>query len=262
MQKATNPIVSRIGRRAVGIIRRRYHGWVASRRDPEERWRGGIDDEIKFWRDWLETKGSQWPEEYEVRLNPAGQLLDDFVARFLPPDRPRIRILDVGSGPVSSLGFPRSPDGRTVELTAADPLADSYQKLLRRYGIMPPTWPIPLAVEELSNRFDDGVFDLVHARNASDHTVNPVVGIQQMVRVVRPGCYVVLQHYPNEAESEAYAGLHGWNLDEKDGRFIIWHRSSEIDNGHTLGSTADVSYGVMPAGFTPQLSVVNLLYSR
>jgi hypothetical protein len=88
---------------------------------------------------------------------------------------------------VSSLGFPRSPDGRVIELTATDALADSYAKLLHRYGITPPAWPIPLAVEELSKHFDDGAFDLVKARNALDYTVNALVGIQQMVNVVRQG---------------------------------------------------------------------------
>src|ERR1700730_5303117 len=79
---------------AVRAVRLRYYDWVVSRRDPEERWRGGINEEIKYWQRYLETKGFQWPDEYEARVNPTGQLLSEFVARHLPPDRQHIRILD------------------------------------------------------------------------------------------------------------------------------------------------------------------------
>jgi len=227
---------------AVRALRLGYHDWVGSRRDPEERWRGGLDEEVEYWRRYLETKGFRWPDEFDSRVNPNGQMLSELVAQYLPSDRERVRILDVGSGPVSSLGFPRLPDGRVIELTAADALADRYEELLHTYRITPPAWPLPVAVEELSEHFGEGVFDLVHARNALDHTVDAFAGIRQMVRVVRPGCYVILQHYPNVAEFHAYTGLHGWNLDERKGRFVIWQRGSrEIDLEKDIGSAAEVS---------------------
>ena len=108
---------------------------------------------------------------------------------------------------MSSLGFPRSPDGRLIELTATDPLADRYQELLRKYGVEPPAWPVPLAVEELSKRFDDSVFDLVRVCNALDHPVNAIIGDKGGTL----GLLCYLQH-PNEAEGAAYTGLHGCNL--------------------------------------------------
>jgi len=220
-----------------------YRNWVSWRRarsDPAEQWRRGIADEIQFWEHWLETKGGGFPIAYTERLNRHGTLLDDFIARHLPPDQPHIRILDVGSGPVSSLGFPRSPDGRPIELTAADALGRSYGELLHRYGVEPSAWPIPVAVEELSTQFDDGVFDLVFCSNALDHSVNPLLGIRQMLRVVRPGCYVILTHEQNVAEAEGYAGLHGWNFDERNERLKICRGSSEIDVGQVLNN-AEVS---------------------
>jgi hypothetical protein len=78
-------------------------------------------------------------------------------------------------------------------------------------------------------------------RNDLDHSIDPVVSLQQMVHVVRPGGYVVLKHYPDEAEGAAYTGLHSWNLNERKGRFIIWQRPGpEIDVGQALGETAEV----------------------
>lgn len=96
-------------------------------------------------------------------------------------------------------------------------------------------------MEELSTRFDDGVFDLVFCTNALDHSVNPLLGIRQMLRAVRPGCYVILKHEPNVAEAEAYTGMHGWNFDERDERFIIRRGPREIDVGQMLASSAEVS---------------------
>ena len=52
----------------VRAVRLRYCDRVVSRRNPEERWRRGINDEIKFWRRWFETKGLQWPDEYNAGL--------------------------------------------------------------------------------------------------------------------------------------------------------------------------------------------------
>jgi hypothetical protein len=47
-------------------------------------------------------------------------------------------------------------------------------------------------------------------------------GFRQMVAVVRPGGGVLLQHYPSEAETENYTGLHRWNFDWVDGDCLLW----------------------------------------
>jgi hypothetical protein len=46
-----------------------------------------------------------------------------------------------------------------------------------------------------------------------------------MLRVLKPGRVLLLEHYVDEAESAGYEGLHQWNLrPEVDGSFSIWNR--------------------------------------
>jgi len=223
-------------RRALARLTRRL-GW---NRDPRNQWRSGLPREIRYWRGYLESRGGNWPEEFAARLDQSGSMLAPFIARHLPPDQRRSRILDVGSGPLSTLGYPLAPDGRTIDLVATDVLATHYRELLKEFELMPASVPIAVGVEDLSSRFGEGEFDLVHMRNALDHCADPLLGIWQMIHVVRPGGYVLLQHYPNEADHANYTGLHCWNIDEQGGRFYLSRPPEVIDVGARLAGAAEL----------------------
>src|SRR5260370_36562357 len=63
-----------------------------------------LDSERRFWDKWFLTRGLAWPAEYRERLNPQ-QPLSSFYCQFvdqLPASR--VRILDVGAGPLTILG--------------------------------------------------------------------------------------------------------------------------------------------------------------
>jgi SAM-dependent methyltransferase len=84
-------------------------------------------------------------------------------------------------------------------------------------------------MEELLLFFPTERFDLVHCRNALDHAADPLLGIRQMLAVTRLGGAVALDHFPNEGEREGYSGFHQWNLDLRDGRFVLWTPAETID---------------------------------
>jgi hypothetical protein len=42
-----------------------------------------------------------------------------------------------------------------------------------------------------------------------------------MLLVARPGCFVVLNHFPNEATHANFVGMHQWDLDLEHGQFVI-----------------------------------------
>jgi hypothetical protein len=70
----------------------------------------------------------------------------------------------------------------------------------------------------------------VFARNCIDHAYNPESSILQMVDVVKTGRYVLLEHRPNEAETEGYSGLHQWNFSSSlEGDFLISSRSETVN---------------------------------
>ncbi len=87
----------------------------------------GRTEEIAFWRDFVTSERfrANW---LLATPNPELDLEVDLLVRgMIATSAETIRILDIGSGPVShfSNGFPRD----AVELHAADPLADDYDAL-------------------------------------------------------------------------------------------------------------------------------------
>ena len=116
------------------------------------------------------------------------------------------KVLDVGSGPFTTVGTEQS----RIKITACDILADEYKKLLDKSGI---TWIIPVEKQDMEClKYPDELFDIVHCRNALDHTVNPKDALKEMVRVCKPNGYVYLSHYPNVGHNNKYEGDHRWNI--------------------------------------------------
>ncbi|MCC6381323.1 MAG: class I SAM-dependent methyltransferase [Dehalococcoidia bacterium] len=198
----------------------------------------GLALELAWWEWWLLRKGWQWPEEYRRRLDPERPLAPvhrDLLAHL---GRERLRILDVGSGPLSEVG--RRLPGKELEVVAVDPLGRAYTWLLRLSGLRPLVPVVPLSAEDLSRRFPPASFDLVQARNAIDHSRHPRRAIREMLRVVRPGCYVYLQHRVDEAESREHSALHQWNFRCEDGCLVLWGQKGRTDLTAVLAPLATV----------------------
>jgi hypothetical protein len=88
------------------------------------------------------------------------------------------------------------------------------------------------------------------ARNALDHTLDPLPIIHKMVAVVRPGGYVVLRHTVNEAVAERNEQLHQCNFIERNGHCIVWRRprrqrdvAVELGNRVEMPCTSDQFIG-------------------
>ena len=123
-----------------------------------------------------------------------------------------LRVLDVGSGPVSQVGT--LSDRWRIEITAVDPLAAEYLELCDEFGLPRRNGVVERAgdAETLTESFAEETFDLVHCRNALDHASDPLLGIRRMVAVCKVGGACFLAHATNEGETQRYDGLHQWNL--------------------------------------------------
>jgi SAM-dependent methyltransferase len=186
-------------------------------------WAQGVAYEIDFWSEWTRTRGLSWPEDFDSRFDPdlpLDPILAD-LARSAP--RSPVRILDVGSGPATNVG--KHCDDLKIVVEACDPLAFAYERILTAAGVEPVVRTQFAVAEDLSTFFELSLYDLVHCRNALDHSFDPMRGIVEMLKVTRPGGAVVLRHHKNEAEREDYAGFHHYNFDEQDGAFVIWNKS-------------------------------------
>ena len=207
----------------------------------KNKWEVGKSDELAWWREYLVTKGLQWPEDYRNRLN-SQEPLQDYVIQCLDAAEATVALLDVGAGPMTFLG--KRWQGRTVHITAVDPLASQYDQLLTEFGIAPSIRTQPGESEHLLDCFPPNYFDLVHMRNALDHSYDPVLGLQQMLGVVKAGCYVLLAHHVNEGEKGNYAGLHQWNLCVDNNNLVIWNSHTQVCVNDALGDSAQVTASV------------------
>jgi SAM-dependent methyltransferase len=202
-------------------------------------WRKRKRDEVEFWAAWLigAPGTEQWTSDREARLAPTTEISDPIMRGEL--DRypaEHVSILDVGAGPLTSLGY-RYP-GKTLTIVPVDPLADEYDRLLEDAGLVPPIRTIAVAGEDLPEHFGSRTFDFAYACNALDHSADPLRIISNMVAVVRPSGVVVLRHKRNEGEQARYGGLHQWNFDVADGRLLLWNEAEKVDVGSALGGRA------------------------
>jgi SAM-dependent methyltransferase len=221
-------------------------------------WRARRKSEVDFWADWLAgAPGTeQWGWDRAQRLDPATAIRDALVREELDRlARDEVSILDVGAGPLTSLGY-RYP-GRALRIVPVDPLADDYDRLLGEAGLEPPIRTTLVAGEALVEHFGHRSFDIAYAANSLDHSADPLTIISNMVSVVRIGGAVLLRHKRNEGESARYGGLHQWNFDAVDGRLLLWNDTVEIDVGSALEERAATTAWIAGGEVVARLAVTS-----
>jgi len=193
-------------------------------------WSEGLIDEVSFW--WAEIG---------ARADGYRSFARDLAERVIPfqyeplvshfGDQ-TIHVLDVGSGPFTTLGTGWAE--REVSFSLADPLAGVYRKLLEMFRIPWPFESHTCAGEHLTETFPRDHFHFVLARNALDHSIHPLICIRQMLEVARPGGVALIRHFENEGHNGQYTGLHQWNFSEENGRAVIWNRTEKLFLDHEL----------------------------
>ena len=135
------------------------------------------------------------------------------------------RVLDVGSGPISWMGWRLSRPDLFFESIPVDPLGHLYRRILDEQhppGLQPtanggpsravPARPLALRAEALTSLFAHNSFDMVASRNAIDHSQDPLRCLSEMVATVKPGRFVVLELFEREGAIQNYRDLHKWNF--------------------------------------------------
>jgi SAM-dependent methyltransferase len=198
-----------------------------------------LKGEVEFWRKWLSTKGMYWPDDFRARFDRERRLDGHLVPYVDRIDADVVRILDVGSGPLTKLG--KTHPSKRLEITATDLLATEYDRLFTELGLVPPVRTIHADAEQLVAQFGPDAFDVVHAQNCIDHTADPVRAIDEMVAVTRRGGYVVMYHAENEGQREQYNQLHQWNFTCEDDAFVIRDRAGrKVNVTDRLAASCDV----------------------
>ena len=222
-------------------------------------WSSGIPSETRFWKEWIATQGGQWPQDFIDRLDPVRPMDAPHAKLVRSLGKKKVDILDVGAGPFTWLG--KTVSGIIVNLRACDPLSEVYNRLLAEHNVMPPVVTEFAPVEDLLWSYKPASFDIVHIRNALDHSFEPLRGIMQMLALCRPGGYVVLSHFSNEAEREAYEGFHQWNFDKVNGKFTVWNKSEKIRVADHTGAYARET-STLKEATADQIGWIEVVYKR
>lgn len=208
-------------------------------------WQTHVHEEVTFWDEWLRTRGGEWPDDFRQRVDPQ-QRVPDLIESVLlnkgVPAGSTIRVLDLGSGPLTSVGT--VSEHYRIDVVPVDPLADHYRSLLEKHHIAVPVLPRQGEAEKLDCLFPPESFDIVWARNSLDHAYDPLMGIFQAYRVLRTGGTMIIVFHPNEADHGDYQGLHNWNFDIRNEAFVIESRRRLIDVSKLLGTVCRVKIPV------------------
>jgi SAM-dependent methyltransferase len=201
-----------------------------------EDWQEALPAELQFWQRALSDPAKNWVlSEYQQRMDPNLELQEELKALVDAPPGATVRILDVGAGPLTSVG--KKWSGRRVELYPIDPLAGEYGRLLQQLNLRPPVLTQVGHGERLREQFEENFFDLACASNSLDHSYDPLRAIEEMLRVVKPGASVYLWHFAQVGLREGYHGLHQWNFDIQNGELTLSdgrgrrHRLGDIFSG-------------------------------
>lgn len=200
-------------------------------------WYEGAQSEVVWWREWLSSQeGRCWIASVgDPRCALQDAILGELVRTL---GNHTVRIIDVGSGPITHLGY--NYPGKKLDIAAVDPLADAYARMLRELKVKCPVQTRVGTGESLVHQFEHESFDIAYASNALDHSADPLLVIENMLALVRPDHYVVLRHYRNEGEVGAYHGLHQWNFDVERDDFIIWNTARRHNVSKMLREQADI----------------------
>lgn len=207
----------------------------------EKLWEKSQGSEVEFWDEYIATQGlGQFQDKYKEKLDPNLPLQPE-VAKCLDTLESKVEgftILDVGAGPFTPLG--KVYKDQKLKIAAIDPLAREYDVILDKHNITPPVRTQFGVGEKLLDLFSPESFDITYSRNALDHSYDPLTVVKNMFCVAKKNGFVVLMHHKNEAEKEQYQGLHQWNFDEQNGKFVIWNQSAKHDVTKIFGFQAEV----------------------
>lgn len=210
---------------AVNLIPRRIRTQLDL---PLDRW----EYQLNYWESWFENEGGVYSISYLTRIHPERrqEAFPAFVEPFLAdlanefPGR-TLRILDVGSGPISPLIWGHEV-GR-FHLTCIDALGDEYRELFTRYQIAQPLPIAPVFGEDMAC---EGEYHVVFSKNALDHCLEPATVFGNMVRATEVGGYVIIWSYVNEGSAMQWSGGHQHNLDLVNDHLLLTNKQGERRN--------------------------------
>lgn len=205
-------------------------------------WLEGIAYEVAFWNSLFANKSqreglfawSSYGSDISLHNFDAITFLTEWESLHGKP----AEVLDVGCG-LSYCTGNHAGEGKAINIHYIDPLAAFYNRILSRHKQDLPQIEFGM-LEYLSSTYN-GKAALIIIQNALDHSSNPVKGILESMECLDIGGVLYLKHYPNEAEKENYRGFHKHNVDEENGKLVLWNRSGRTNINDLVEPFADIT---------------------
>lgn len=126
-------------------------------------------------------------------------------------DKKKVLIAEIGAGAVNTIG--NLWEGVDVHIVASDQYQEEYSRFWKENDKTP---IVPIDNQDMENlTYANNTFDIVHCRNAVDHTPNAEKAISEMKRICKKDGFVYLLHFSNQRSRAK--GVHYWDIDYVDG---------------------------------------------
>jgi hypothetical protein len=159
-----------------------------------------LESRLSFWKKWL-GKDCPYPEDRAARLK-ENRTVPDWVLKALPRGKKKVRILEVNSGPVPTLG--NKAAGIEIDLVAIDSLGNNLNALLAENQLRVPFPVRQCFPEDVLVSFGPESFDLIFSSNGLDFTSDPVVVYRGLLECLVPQGRIITFH---ETQNE-YSRIH------------------------------------------------------
>lgn len=128
-----------------------------------DKWLGGLESEIAFWKRYMETKGDIYYDTFKNQTEKDRHFtLERYLDGFSKTEQ--IKFIDIGSGPFSRCGHVTENYNLLVE--TVDPLAEVYNDLKKKNDLENGITIKTGFVELLDKYFDADSYDIVHMSNS------------------------------------------------------------------------------------------------
>ena len=159
---------------------------------------------------------ANWIAKPRVELFPELDVLLDFSKN--------IRILEVGSGPITRIGY-KSNRG-AIDFQCIDIAADNYRKALDKEPSESVTMeeymaPIQGDVYHIDNLFPGVRFDMVVAMNLLDELDNPIMALAQMKKCCASGGSIIIYNIADRGQEQSGMQNIQWKFKEIDGSIMM-----------------------------------------
>jgi len=139
-----------------------------------------------------------------------------------------LETLEIGSGPNSNLSY--WVDKKLIIVTAIDPLADKYKKIMKKLNYRYPITPIKMKGEDLLKNFDKESFHIIFAQNSLDHAEDPLKCFKNGYFLLKKGGLMFVCTNIKEGTRKNWAGMHKFDIFMKNQELFLGNRYGQIFN--------------------------------